>query len=105
MKVVHDIAGETIYNVESLSIKFKGGVGFKQIYFNLTESTHLNGDRDVFFETMPRKVNQSIKLEQLEKYVVVTVVDLHNAQRPHRFNNHDIQDLSWCVTIENKKEN
>lgn len=105
MKVVHDIAGETIYNVESLTIKFKENVGYKQIHFDLTESTDLNADGDIFFKTLPRKVNQWITLEQLEKYVVVTVVDLHNVQTSHRFNNDDIQDLSWSVTIQNKKEN
>lgn len=105
MKVVHDIAGETIYNVESLAIKFKDNVRFKQIHFDLTESTDLNADGDIFFKTLPRKVNQWITLEQLDKYVVVTVVDLHNVQTSHRFNNDDIQDLSWSVTIQNKKEN
>lgn len=50
MKVVHDIAGETIYNVESLSIKFKDNVGFKQIHFDLTESTDLNADSDIFLK-------------------------------------------------------
>lgn len=99
MKVVHDIAWKTIYNIESLSIKFKGGVGFKKIPFNITETTDLNADGDIFFKTKPVQVNKSIKLEQLEKYVVVTVVDLNNVQTIHRFNNDDIQDLSWSTTI------
>lgn len=90
---------ETIYNIESLSIKFKDNVGFKQIHFDLTESTDLNADGDIFFEALHRKVNQWIKLEQLEKYVVVTVVDMDNVQTTHRFNNDDIQDLSWSATI------
>lgn len=99
MNVVHDIAGKTIYNIESLSIKFKGGVGFKKIPFNITETTDLTADGKTFLKTKPVQVNKSIKLEQLEKYVVVTVVDMDNVQTTHRFNNDDIQDLSWSATI------
>lgn len=96
---------KTTYDIESLAIKFKDNVGFKKINFNLAESTHLNGDGNVFFETKPVQVNLWIELEQFDKYVVVTVVDLNNVQTIHRFNNDDIQELSWSVTIQNKKEN
>ena len=90
---------KTTYDVESLTIKFKDNVGFKQIHFDLTESTDLNADGDIFFKTKPKKVNQWITLEQSEKYVLVTVLDLNIVQTTHRFNNDDIQDLSWSTTI------
>lgn len=90
------------YGVESLTIKFKDNVGFKKIDFNLAESTHLNGDRDVFFETKPVQVNKWITLVQLDKYIIVTLLDMSNVQTSHRFNNDDIQELSWSkTTIQN----
>lgn len=46
---------KTTYDVESLTIKFKDNVGFKQIHFDLTESTDLNADGDIFFKTKPKK--------------------------------------------------
>lgn len=90
---------ETIYNIESLSIKFKDNVGVKQIRFYLTETTDLNADEKTFFKTNPVQVNRSIVLQQLDKYIFVTLVDMNNVQTCHRFNNDDIQDLSWSATI------
>lgn len=91
--------GRIIYNIEHLAITFKGNVSFKKINFALTESTAINADGGIFLETKPQKVNQSITLEEIsDQYLVVTVVDMDNVQTIHRFNNDDIQDLSWSMT-------
>lgn len=90
--------GQTIYSIESLKIIFKGDMSLKKIRFSLTESTTLNADGGIFLKTKPQKINQSITFDgQSDKYLFVTVVDLDNVQTIYRFNNDDIQELSWTT--------